>query len=58
VDVLHNATPYAQTTALDTTIAKTFTAMVGSGASVPKLADQLTKDVNAVLASGKKLVGK
>ncbi|MDQ0933627.1 ABC transporter substrate-binding protein [Streptomyces turgidiscabies] len=58
VDVLHNATPYAQTTALDTTLAKTFTATVGSGASVAKLADQLTKDVNAVLASGKKLVGK
>jgi multiple sugar transport system substrate-binding protein len=58
VDVLHNATPYAQTTALDTTLAKTFTAMVGSGASVAKLADQLTKDVNAVLANGKKLAGK
>ncbi|MEU0074062.1 extracellular solute-binding protein [Streptomyces sp. NPDC006332] len=58
VDVLHNATPYAQTTALDTTLAKTFTAMVGSGASVARLGDQLTKDVNALLASGKKLVGK
>ncbi|GGN22550.1 extracellular solute-binding protein [Streptomyces fuscichromogenes] len=58
VDVLGNATPYAQTTALDTTIAKAFTAAVGSGTSVAKLADQLTKDVNAVLANGKKLAGK
>ncbi|MCI3278374.1 ABC transporter substrate-binding protein [Streptomyces cylindrosporus] len=58
VDVLHNATPYALTTALDTTIAKTFTSAVGGGASVAKLADQLTKEVNAVLANGKKLAGK
>ncbi|WP_030669401.1 extracellular solute-binding protein [Streptomyces cellulosae] len=58
VTVVPVATPYAQTTALNTTLAKVFTAAVDGGKSVPALADSLTKEVNAVLANGKKLAGK
>ncbi|MFJ9372841.1 extracellular solute-binding protein [Streptomyces sp. NPDC101455] len=57
VSVIPVATPYALTTALNTTLAKDFTAAVGGGKSVAALADLLTKDVNAVLANGKKLAG-
>jgi multiple sugar transport system substrate-binding protein len=58
VSVIPVATPYAQTTALNTTLAKDFPEAVTGSLSVAALADKLTKDVNAVLANGKKLVGK
>ena len=56
--VVHMATPYAQSTAINTTLAKDFPAAISGSLSVGALADQLTKDVNAVLAAGKSALGK
>ena len=57
-NVVHMATPYAQSTAINATLAKDFPAAISGGLSVGGLADQLTKDVNAVLAAGKTALGK
>jgi multiple sugar transport system substrate-binding protein len=58
IDVVQVASPYAQNTAINTTLAKDFPAAISGSLSVAKLADQLTTDVNAVLAAGKKALGK
>jgi len=58
IDVVQVASPYALNTAINTTLAKDFPAAISGSLSVAKLADQLTTDVNAVLAAGKKALGK
>lgn len=58
IDVVQVASPYAQNTAINTTLAKDFPAAITGSLSVAQLADQLTTDVNAVLAAGKKALGK
>lgn len=58
LQVIHMASPYAQSTAINATLAKDFPAAITGGQSVGQLADSLTSDVNAVLAAGKKALGK
>lgn len=58
IQVVQVASPYAQNTAINTTLAKDFPAAISGSMSVAKLADQLTTDVNALLAAGKKALGK
>ena len=58
IEVVQVASPYAQNTAINTTLAKDFPAAISGSMSVAKLADTLTTDVNAVLAAGKKALGK
>ncbi|MBR7827212.1 extracellular solute-binding protein [Actinospica sp. MGRD01-02] len=58
IDVVQVASPYALNTAINTTLAKDFPAAITGSMSVAKLADTLTTDVNAVLAAGKKALGK
>lgn len=55
--VVQVASPYAQNTAINTTLTKDFPAAVSGSLSVGALADKLTTDVNAVLAAGKKALG-
>jgi multiple sugar transport system substrate-binding protein len=55
--VVQVASPYAQNTAINTTLTKDFPAAISGGLSVGALADKLTTDVNAVLAAGKKSLG-
>lgn len=58
IQVVQVASPYAQNTAINTTLAKDFPAAISGSLSVGKLADQLTTDVNALLTAGKKALGK
>jgi multiple sugar transport system substrate-binding protein len=58
IDVVQVASPYALNTAINTTLAKDFPAAITGSMTVGKLADHLTADVNAVLAAGKKALGK
>jgi len=58
IEVVQVASPYALNTAINTTLAKDFPAAISGSQSVAQLADQLTTDVNAVLAAGKKALGK
>lgn len=58
IKVVQVASPYAQNTAINTTLAKDFPQAITGSLSVGKLADLLTSDVNAVLAAGKKALGK
>lgn len=58
MQVVQVASPYAQNTAINTTLAKDFPKAISGSLSVGRLADLLTTDVNAVLASGKKALGK
>jgi multiple sugar transport system substrate-binding protein len=55
--VVQVASPYAQNTAINTTLTKDFPAAISGSLSVGALADKLTTDVNAVLAAGKKALG-
>ena len=57
IQVVQVASPYAQNTAINTTLAKDFPQAISGSMSVAKLADTLTTDVNAVLAAGKKALG-
>lgn len=57
IHVVQVASPYAQNTAIDTTLAKDFPKAITGDLSVGALADLLTTDVNAVLAAGKKSLG-
>ena len=58
IEVVQVASPYALNTAINTTLAKDFPQAITGSLSVGKLADLLTGDVNAVLAAGKKALGK
>lgn len=58
IDVVQVASPYAQNTAINTVLAKDFPQAISGSLSVGALADLLTTDVNAVLAAGKKALGK
>jgi multiple sugar transport system substrate-binding protein len=58
IDVVQVASPYALNTAINATLQKDFPQAVSGSLSVGGLADLLTKDVNAVLAAGKKALGK
>jgi multiple sugar transport system substrate-binding protein len=58
LQVIHMASPYAQSTAIDATLTKDFPAAITGGQTVAQLADTLTTDVNGVLAAGKKALGK
>jgi multiple sugar transport system substrate-binding protein len=58
INVVQVASPYALNTAINTTLAKDFPQAIDGSLSVGKLADLLTSDVNAVLAAGKKALGK
>jgi multiple sugar transport system substrate-binding protein len=55
--VVQVATPYAQSTAIDTTLTKDFPGAISGDMSVGALADKLTTDINAVLATGKQSLG-
>jgi multiple sugar transport system substrate-binding protein len=55
--VVQVASPYAQNTAINTTLVKDFPPAISGDLSVGALADKLTTDVNAVLAAGKKALG-
>jgi multiple sugar transport system substrate-binding protein len=56
--VVKVASPYAQNTAINTTLTKDFPGAITGSMSVGALADKLTTDVNAVLAAGKRALGK
>ncbi|MBR7831733.1 extracellular solute-binding protein [Actinospica durhamensis] len=58
IKVVQVASPYALNTAINTTLAKDFPQAITGSLSVGQLADLLTTDVNAVLAAGKKALGK
>jgi hypothetical protein len=55
--VVQVASPYAQNTAINTTLVKDFPPAISGDLSVGALADKLTTDVNAVLAAGKQALG-
>jgi len=55
--VVQVASPYAQSTAIDTTLTKDFPGAISGSMSVGALADKLTTDVNAVLVAGKQALG-
>jgi multiple sugar transport system substrate-binding protein len=58
IKVVQVASPYALNTAINTTLAQDFPHAITGSMSVGALADKLTTDVNAVLAAGKKALGK
>lgn len=58
INVVQVASPYATNTAINATLQKDFPQAISGSLSVAGLADLLTKDVNAVLADGKKSLGK
>ena len=58
IKVVQVASPYALNTAINTTLSKDFPQAISGSLSVAQLADKLTTDVNAVLAAGKKALGK
>jgi len=58
IDVVQVASPYALNTAINATLQKDFPQAISGSLSVSGLADLLTKDVNAVLAAGKKALGR
>jgi multiple sugar transport system substrate-binding protein len=58
IQVIKMASPYATNTAINATLQKDFPKAITGGLSVAALGDQLTTDINAVLAAGKKALGK
>jgi multiple sugar transport system substrate-binding protein len=58
IKVVQVASPYALNTAINTTLSKDFPQAITGSLTVAQLADTLTTDVNAVLAAGKKALGK
>ncbi len=58
VKVVQMASPYALNTAINATLDKDFPQAITGGLSIGALADKLTTDVNALLSSGKKALGK
>jgi multiple sugar transport system substrate-binding protein len=55
--VVQVATPYAQSTAIDTTLTKDFPGAITGNMPVGGLADKLRSEVNAVLAAGEQSLG-
>jgi len=58
VSVVHIASPLVLNTAINTTLAKDFPRAISGELSVGVLAALLTRDINALLANGKKALGK